>query len=126
MRHFSKLFFILFVSIGFSGLSQSSNERDVVEYLDSAFTQGAVGGRFPGLSCAYVSEDTVWTNAYGIRKWGGDDPVNVTMKFQLGSVGKLLTAISVLQMVDRDKLSLDEDLRNSIPFMNAQDKTEID
>lgn len=122
MSHFGKLFFVLFVSICFSGLSQSIYESDVVEYLDSAFAQGAVNGRFPGLISAYVSEDTAWTNAYGMRQWESDAPVSVTMKFQLGSVGKLLTAISVLQMVDRDKLSLDEDLRNSIPFLNAKDK----
>ncbi|WP_462250184.1 serine hydrolase domain-containing protein [Ekhidna sp.] len=105
---------IVFLLISFSCLSQE--DKSIVSHLDSAFASGVELGRFPGLSCAFINHDTTWIGSYGVSEWNAESKIDPTIKFQLGSVGKVLTAIAVLQQVDAGNLDLDIDVTAYIDF----------
>lgn len=77
-------------------------------------------GTYPGLALAYYSHDTSWIAAYGNRVWGTNDSIRTSTLFQLGSLGKVLTAIAVLQEVEEGQLSLENDIRKLLPWLESE------
>ncbi len=67
----------------------------------------------PALSIAVIDDyRVVWTKAYGVV--GADDPAPITDRtlFQAGSISKPVAATAMLQLVERGKLSLDDNVNN--------------
>src|SRR5260221_9011911 len=64
----------------------------------------------PGLSLAFIHNDTVgWTQAFGVARVGGE-PVTPETLFQASSIGMPVTAVAVLRLVEQGKLNLDADV----------------
>src|ERR1700730_9411725 len=64
----------------------------------------------PGLSLAFIHNDTVgWTQAFGGARVGGE-PVTPETLFQASSNGMPVTAVAVLRFVEQGKLNLDADV----------------
>ncbi len=109
---------ILFLLV-FKGISQPlhTNKTQFIDYLLLA---AAEDHAFPGFVISYSSTDTSWSKGYGFRRWGSDEQITASTRFQLGSVGKILTAIAVLQQVERGALSLDKDIKEYLPWIDTQ------
>ena len=108
---------ILFFST--SILAQSLGDAEKIKLIDSLMRLGEEKGVFPGLAIAYCSNDTSWTAAYGKRSWNGSGSVQDGSLFQLGSIGKVLTAIAVLQQVENGNLRLDQDVKTYLPWFET-------
>lgn len=67
--------------------------------------------RTPGVSVAVINEGKVeWARGYGLLKIGGQHRVTTETLFQAASISKTFTAIATLQLVEKRKLDLDEDV----------------
>jgi CubicO group peptidase (beta-lactamase class C family) len=67
--------------------------------------------KVPGLALAIVRNGEVaYAAGYGVREAGTNDKVDGDTLFSSGSVSKMLTAATVLRLVDAGKLSLDADV----------------
>ncbi len=67
--------------------------------------------RVPGVSLAVINNYQLeWARGYGTLEAVKPEPVKVDTLFQVGSMGKPLTAVAALRLVDRGKLDLDEDI----------------
>ncbi len=64
----------------------------------------------PGVAVAYVREDSTVFFNYGQANIETNETVTSLTRFQLGSIGKLVTSIAVLQQVDRGQLDLHADI----------------
>jgi D-alanyl-D-alanine carboxypeptidase len=49
-----------------------------------------------------------WTDAFGTRQFGIDDPVTTDDHFRIGSNTKTMTGIALLQPVDSRSIALDD------------------
>jgi CubicO group peptidase (beta-lactamase class C family) len=64
----------------------------------------------PGVSVAVINDGVIeWAKGYGEVEAGGST-VDAETIFQTGSIGKTLTAVTVLALVDRGVLDLDRDV----------------
>lgn len=71
--------------------------------------------RVPGLSIAVVDDFKItWAKSYGVTEVGTMKPVTTSTLFQAGSVSKPIAAAGVLHLVERRKLSLDEDVNKRL------------
>ena len=62
----------------------------------------------PGLSIAIAQEGKlIWSNGYGIADLENFVPAKATTAYRSASVGKPITAIAVMQLVEKQKLDLD-------------------
>lgn len=62
-----------------------------------------------GLSVAVVDKGTItWQKGYGFIEADSEEAVRPDTRFQCASIGKIMTAIAVLQLVEQEKISLDE------------------
>jgi CubicO group peptidase (beta-lactamase class C family) len=65
----------------------------------------------PGFSVAIIDHNRVaWANGFGVTAPGGNIPVTPTTLFQAASISKPITAAGGLWLVQRGKVSLDEDV----------------
>ena len=96
------------------GQSPDFDSLKVATFTDSLFSIGINDGYIPGGIIGMVHEDkTLVANAYGYSNLENKISVdfNIT-RFQLGSVGKLFTAIAVLKEVEKGRLNLDQDVNS--------------
>jgi CubicO group peptidase (beta-lactamase class C family) len=69
----------------------------------------------PGLSVAIIENFKIAsTRAYGVTEAGGTTPVTPRTLFQAGSVSKPVAAAGALYLVERGKVSLDEDVNRKL------------
>ncbi|MCE7993572.1 MAG: beta-lactamase family protein [Roseivirga sp.] len=82
------------------------------QFIDSAFRVGVEKRLIPGgVIGVYHQGEVVHRGAYGIANVSKEQQVDFgTIRFQLGSIGKLFTALAVLREVEQGRLELDRDV----------------
>jgi CubicO group peptidase (beta-lactamase class C family) len=71
--------------------------------------------KIPGFSIAVVDDyKIVWAKAYGVTDAGSKTPVTTKTLFQAGSISKPVAATGALWLVEKGKLSLDEDVNQKL------------
>ena len=92
--------------------------------LAAIFKQGQV----PGAEIALVEHgQVVFVKAYGLADTARKIPATAESVFRAGSISKSITAIAVMTLVERKKLSLDGKLAELAPevkFANPWEKTD--
>ncbi len=73
--------------------------------------------RTMGLATAlFTDNDILYMNAFGWRDKKGGDNLEVTDIFKIASMSKSFSAVSILQLVDEGKLSLEDDVSDLMGF----------
>ena len=68
-----------------------------------------------GASVAVINDGKIeWSRAYGVKEAGNTDPVTTETVFQCASIGKVITALAVLKLVEDGAVDLDEDVNNKL------------
>lgn len=71
--------------------------------------------RVPAVSVAFIEAGRVkWARAYGVTVAGSGRRVSADTPFQAGSLSKAVAAAGALRLVDRGRLSLDEDVNRRL------------
>lgn len=93
------------------------------EKVDETFTGWAKPG-LPGASLVIVKDGKIiYTKGYGAATMEYDVPVTPDTVFHVASVSKQFTAMAVLLLEQRGKLSLNDDIRKHLPEMPDYGKT---
>lgn len=72
----------------------------------------------PGVGVALVDEDGVtYGGGFGVRNRESGAPASPDTLFAVGSVAKPVTAVAVLQLVDRGDLALDDEIRRYVDVL---------
>jgi serine beta-lactamase-like protein LACTB, mitochondrial len=70
----------------------------------------------PGMSVAVVTEQKVrWSSAYGLADVENHVPARVDTIYRLASISKPVTAVAVMQLVERGRLNLDAPIQTYVP-----------
>ncbi|MFB6233885.1 MAG: serine hydrolase domain-containing protein [Halopenitus sp.] len=86
---------------------------DIEEFLD----RKRVAQDIPGLSVALFDRDDVFhAIGMGAREIESQSPATADTRYSIASVTKVFTAVAVLQQVERDVLSLDDEIREYVNF----------
>jgi CubicO group peptidase (beta-lactamase class C family) len=77
--------------------------------LDGILQAAVHSGHAPGVvAMAATDRSVVYEGAFGLRCHGAPAKMTVDTSFRIASMVKLLTSVAALQLVERDKLKLDE------------------
>ncbi|MEO1270042.1 MAG: serine hydrolase domain-containing protein [Myxococcota bacterium] len=93
----------------------AERNADVIACLNTALDQTIATGAVVGFM---EDGQTVWQGAFGTKGIDIDEPVEVTTLFRFGSVLKMMTSAAALSLVDEGLLSLDTDIRDTIPGLD--------
>ncbi len=113
------LFLIAFAALLFCGadadaqkLSQSQIEDKIKGYMEECMTNG--------LAVVMVKGDNViYQNAFGYKDAEKEIPLDINDIFRIASISKSFSGVSIMQLVEAGKISLDDDV-NDILGMNVR------
>lgn len=96
--------------------SRAALQRTVDSLVANALTDGPVAG----MSVAIVrGRDTVVMKGYGFADVENDVPATAQTVYRIGSITKQFTAAGVLQLIEQNKLSLDDTIGKYLPTIAA-------
>lgn len=76
----------------------------------------------PGMAVAIVEQGkVVHAKGYGVRKLGGNEPVDADTIFPIGSTGKAITTAALAVLVDQKKIGWDDRVIDHLPGFQMYD-----
>ncbi|MFC6837030.1 serine hydrolase domain-containing protein [Halomarina ordinaria] len=91
-----------------------STVRAVERFLDDWLVEGGV----PGVSVAVVDrEGVLYANGLGARRTDPRLPATPRTVYGVGSIAKVVTAVTVLQLTERGAVALDDAIANHLPVL---------
>lgn len=82
-------------------------QSDLVAALRAKLERDAAANAFSGAALLAKDGKPIFTGAYGMADREKKIPNTLTTKFRIGSMNKIFTAVSILQLVQAGKISLD-------------------
>jgi len=117
-----KIFF-LFVSILISSIPALAQENlfmNNTKKVDSLL-KSVYADDLPGASIAIVQHGKViFKNSYGAREINSKEKISSSTNFNIASLTKQFTAMAILQLAEKNKLSLTDKLSRFFPEMNPR------
>ena len=86
-----------------------------IETVDSYLTELEEAGKFSGVVLIARDDSVVFERAYGMADKETGLPNTLDTRFNLGSITKGFTAVSILQLIEAGNLSLDDRLSQFLP-----------
>ncbi len=128
------LFFILVIVVSCQNENITTNKTPIIEEpvpdsteyfdslyaplkypLDTFFLNRHNNGTFYGTVLFAERGRIIFQNAYGYANLTTKDTLTIDHTFQLASASKPFTAVAILQLYEKGKLKLDDDVRSYIP-----------
>jgi len=101
---------ILAVALGFSALTDQSE-------LDQFILETIEANNVPGMAACIVKRDKlIWANAYGWADVENKIPRTVDTIQNIGSISKTITATAIMQLWEKGKFKLDDDVNQYLSF----------
>jgi CubicO group peptidase (beta-lactamase class C family) len=76
----------------------------------------------PGVAIALTSREEARTFVYGSRELASGRRIQEDTLFQIGSIGKAFTAVSILQLCDDGRISLDQPPSRYLPWLKVRSR----
>jgi CubicO group peptidase (beta-lactamase class C family) len=99
----------------FDTISVDSINRGEAEYIDKVFSKLYKQGSFNGAVLVAEKGKVFYRKVFGVNDRVGKDELELNSAFQLASVSKMFTALAIMQLKEKDKLSYDHDVRYFLP-----------
>jgi len=100
---------ILLIVVAHFSMAQSSLDASIQQLMDEQ--------EILGLSVAVVKDGKlIHTKAYGLKDVTTREPLKENDLFRIASISKSFSATSILQLIERKKVSLDDDIGDLIGF----------
>lgn len=69
-----------------------------------------------GLTIGFMKDDFVWVKGYGSADLENKVPAGPESAYRLASVTKPMTAVAIMQLVDKGKINLDAEVQTYVPY----------
>ena len=69
-----------------------------------------------GVTIGFMKDDFVWVKGYGYADLENKSPAKAESAYRLASVTKPMTALAVLQLVEKGKIDLDAEVQSYVPY----------
>jgi len=72
--------------------------------------------KVPGLSVGFLRDGVVWVEGFGYSDLENSVPAKPESAYRLASITKTITAMAILQLVERGKIDLDAEVQTYVPY----------
>ncbi|HEY0101049.1 MAG TPA: serine hydrolase domain-containing protein [Pyrinomonadaceae bacterium] len=94
----------------------ASLSSEKIKLVEAAIAAEMSRQNIPGLSVAIVTDNQLrWSNGYGFADLENFVPAKAGTVYRLASISKAVTAVAVMQLVERGKLDLDAPVQKYCP-----------
>ena len=118
----SSLFILFIIVFGINSVkSQTRNSQ-----LDSLFQILDANNQAMGSLAIFKDDKLVYKNAIGFKNFADSIPADTHTLYKIGSVTKTYTATLIMQLVEKDKLQLDQKLSEFYPQVTNAESISIE
>jgi CubicO group peptidase (beta-lactamase class C family)/tetratricopeptide (TPR) repeat protein len=96
--------------------SGQSSYAEALKIFERFVTEQMETQKIPGLSIGFVKDDFIWTKGFGYADLENEVPARPESSYRLASITKTITAIAVLQLVEKGKIDLDAEVQTYVPY----------
>ncbi len=90
--------------------------------LDSICWLQLQENKFPGLAIGIiVNGETLYAKGFGVKKLGETDSVTTSSIFHLASISKTFVATAIGQLIEQQKLDLEDKVTDHLPYFEMKD-----
>jgi D-alanyl-D-alanine carboxypeptidase len=114
-------FLLSFVAAAVAAPAERLSEAAAIAALKTHLQEEAADGRFSGAVLIAKDGKPIFESAYGDADREKKIRNTVTTKFRFGSMGKMFTAVAVLQLVEAGKIKLDDPVGKYLPHYPNKD-----
>ena len=76
----------------------------------------------PGLGIGLIQDnELIYANSFGVRNLDTGEPMTATSVMSMASISKAFTATAIMQLVEADKLDVDEPYVTYVPYFEMED-----
>jgi CubicO group peptidase (beta-lactamase class C family) len=99
-------------------LSVSAAETaDRFAEIEKLVTDGRTEFGTPGISVALVvNDELIWSKGYGLADVENEVPAEANTVYRIASISKPIAATAVMQLVEQDKVNLDEPIQKYVKY----------
>lgn len=98
-------------------LPNFSKAQDYRDSLDIALASAFKQTQLPGISCIIASKDSIlYKNGFGLANKDKQLPFTPATIQSIGSISKTILAVSVMQLIEEGKLTLETSINDILPF----------
>jgi CubicO group peptidase (beta-lactamase class C family) len=120
MRYFIYKLLVVFV-IGCSPPGRHTPDSKLRKKVDSYLSELVERQQIVGLAVAATRNDTVlYTGSFGFRSVSSREPMKPSYNFHWASVSKTFVATAILQLVEEDKIDLDDKVITYVPYFKQK------
>ncbi len=112
-KHYNKIFLLYFLIFSFNSIYAQKLISKLDNYLNTYFENKNI----PSISAGISSNNVViWSEAKGYIDLENNVPATNESIYRIASISKSITAVAVMQLVEKGKINLDDDARKYIPY----------
>lgn len=102
----------LFVSLTAATILAAGDRAALDTFLRAHISEEKI----PGMVVGIFEGDDQWVRAYGVADIENQTPMKIDSSFRLASITKTMTAVAILQLVERGKIDLDAEVQQYVPY----------
>lgn len=76
--------------------------------------------RIPGLTIGFTKDKYTWVKGFGFTDVENKVPASAESSYRLASITKSMTGTAIVQLVERGKIKLDEEIQTYVPYYPKQ------
>jgi CubicO group peptidase (beta-lactamase class C family) len=100
-------------------LALTAGAETLAAGIDSLLTQAQREGHFNGIALVSLHDKVLLENAYGFADPAHTEPLSIQYRFNIGSIGKEISAVALVQLAENGKLSLEAPVAKYLPDFPA-------
>ena len=113
----------IFLAISFACVAQTASDKKLFATFDSMLSKLFKPDGPGGTALVSRKGKVIYKKAFGMADLELNVPMQPDMIFRIGSITKQFTAVAILQLVEKGKLSLQDDIKKFIPDYPTQGHT---
>lgn len=114
---------VIFLLVSITAESQTPGDKKLFAAFDSMLNKLFKPGGPGGTALVSRKGKVIYKKAFGMADLELNVPVQPDMIFRIGSITKQFTAVAILQLAEKGKLSLQDDIKKFIPDYPSQGHT---
>ena len=115
------------LGVNIPGLAQTRNAppraavsatqyKEELKQFDDFVARQMKFDKTPGLTIGFMKDDFVWAKGYGFADLENKVPAKAESAYRLASVTKPMTAVALMQLVEKKKIDLDAEVQTYVPY----------
>lgn len=97
------------------------DKSDLTKKIDAFINESVIRLKIPGLSIAVTKNDSIiYQSSFGYRNVENEEPMKIDYNFHWASVSKTFVATAIMQLVEQDKINLDQNLIYYLPYFKQR------